>query len=86
LLFFYPIENKQSGFYVVLEFKAEHGVIAELEVEMVRDNERVLRFLTVLLDKYSIKYNNDKRAGLVGKNKKNVHPKVEAAPAEGASA
>ena len=82
----YPIENKQSGFYVVLEYQAEHDVVAEMEVEMVRDNERVLRFLTVLLDKYAIKYNNDKRAGLVGKNKKNVNSKSEAAPTEGASA
>jgi small subunit ribosomal protein S6 len=66
----YPIENKQSGYYVVLEYKAENNVVAEFEVELVRDNERVLRFLTVLLDKYALKYNDDKRAGLVGKNRK----------------
>jgi len=71
----YPIENKHSGFYVVLEFKAENTTVAELEVELIRDNQRVLRFLTVALDKYAIKYNEDKRAGLVGRNKKNVQSK-----------
>jgi len=71
----YPIENKHSGFYVVLEYKAENTTVAELEVELIRDNLRVLRFLTVALDKYSIKYNEDKRAGLVGRNKKNVQSK-----------
>jgi small subunit ribosomal protein S6 len=66
----YPIENKHSGYYAVLEYKADAKTISELEVEFVRDEEKVLRFLTVLLDKYAIKYNDDKRAGLVGKNKK----------------
>jgi small subunit ribosomal protein S6 len=72
----YPIENKHSGFYLVLEYKAEHKVVNELEVELVRDNDRVLRFQTVLLDKYAIKYNDDKRAGLVGRSKKVTAPKV----------
>ncbi len=65
----YAIDNKHSAFYSVLEYKAEHDVVAKLEVEFVRDNDRVLRFMTVLLDKYAIKYNEDKRAGLVGKKK-----------------
>ena len=38
---------------------------------MKRD-ERILRFLTVRLDKYGVKYNNDdKRNGKIGKRKRN---------------
>ena len=66
----YPIANKHSGYYFVMEYKATNELVGTLEVELVRDNEKVLRFLTVLLDKYALKYNEDKRAGLVGKSKK----------------
>ena len=36
-----------------------------------------MRFLSVKLDKYSLKYNDDKRAGLVGRNKKKQEPKKD---------
>ncbi len=76
----YPIANKHSGYYFVMEYKATNELVGTLEVELVRDNEKVLRFLTVLLDKYALKYNDDKRAGLVGKSKKvSSTKKVEAA-------
>ena len=42
----YPIQKKTSGFYQMVEFKAEPTVIAKLELQMRRD-ERVLRYLTV---------------------------------------
>ena len=42
----YPIEKKVSGFYQMVEFKAEPTVIAKFELQMRRD-ERVLRYLTV---------------------------------------
>jgi small subunit ribosomal protein S6 len=58
----YPIDNKHSGYYLVLEYKADNTIVSEFEVEMVRDNDRVLRFLTVLLDKYALQYNENKRA------------------------
>ena len=51
----YPIQKKSTGFYQLLEFKAEPSVIATLEVNFRRD-ERVLRFLTFKLDKYAIEY------------------------------
>ena len=75
----YPIANKHSAYYFVLEYKADNEMVANFEVELVRDNDRVLRFLTVLLDKYALKYNDDKRAGLVGKSKKVTSKKIEAA-------
>ena len=56
----YPIRKKTTGFYYLIEFKAEGSVIADLEVAYKRD-ERLLRFLTVSLDKYAIAYNEKKR-------------------------
>ena len=37
-----------------------------MELALRRD-ERIMRFLTVNLDKYGVKYNADKRAGKIGK-------------------
>ena len=51
----YPIEKKSTGFYQLIEFKAEPTVIQKLEVNYRRD-ERVLRFLTVKLVKYAAEY------------------------------
>ena len=51
----YPIEKKSTGFYQLIEFKAEPSVIQKLEVNYRRD-ERVLRYLTVKLDKYAAEY------------------------------
>ncbi|MBQ0016457.1 MAG: 30S ribosomal protein S6, partial [Bacteroidales bacterium] len=57
----YPIRKKNSGIYYLIEFKAEGKVINELEVAYKRD-ERLLRFLTVCLDKHAVAYNEKKRA------------------------
>jgi len=65
----YPIQKKTTGQYLVLEFKGEDEIIDPLEVKLKRDNG-ILRFLTVRMDKYHTKYNDDKRKGLVGRNKK----------------
>ena len=56
----YPIQKKSSGFYYVLEYKTEGDLIAKIEVQYKRD-ERILRFLTVKLDKHAIAYNEKKR-------------------------
>ena len=56
----YPIQKKSTGFYYLIEFKAEGSLIADLEVAYKRD-ERLLRFLTVALDKHAIAYNERKR-------------------------
>ena len=52
----YPIQKKSTGFYQLIEYKAEGNVIADVETELKRD-ERILRFLTVKLDKHAIAYN-----------------------------
>lgn len=57
----YPIQKKTTGFYYLIEFRAEGEVIAKLETAYKRD-ERLLRFLTVSLDKHAIAYNEKRRA------------------------
>ena len=65
----YPINKRSSGLYFTIQFSVPTGeVIEKLEVDY-RRNESVMRFLTVSLDKYGVKYNSDKRAGLIGKKK-----------------
>jgi small subunit ribosomal protein S6 len=67
----YPIQKKTTGFYHLLEFSGtSETLINELEITYKRD-ERVLRFLTVALDKHAIAY-SEKRKGKVaeGKTKK----------------
>ncbi len=56
----YPIQKKTSGFYHLIEFKAEGSLINDYEVAFKRD-ERILRFLTVSLDKHAVTYNEKKR-------------------------
>jgi small subunit ribosomal protein S6 len=56
----YPVQKKSTGFYHMFEFKVEGPVIRDYEVYFKRD-ERVLRFLTVKLDKHAIAYNEKKR-------------------------
>src|SRR5688572_17115917 len=58
----YPIQKKTTGFYHLMEFTGtSETLIGDLELVYRRD-ERVLRFLTVALDKHAIAY-NDKRKG-----------------------
>jgi len=57
----YPIQKKSTGFYYLLEYTAEGEMISNLELNLKRD-ERLLRFLTVKLDKHAVAYNEKKRA------------------------
>jgi small subunit ribosomal protein S6 len=66
----YPINKRNSGIYYTIEFEAETGVaIAPLELSLRRD-ERIMRFLTIALDKFGVKYNDDKRNGLIKKTQR----------------
>ena len=51
----YPIQKKSTGFYELIEFKAEPEVVAKLELGFRRD-ERVIRYLTVKMEKYAAEY------------------------------
>ena len=57
----YPIQKKSTGFYHLMEYRAEGTLISDMEVAFKRD-KRVMRFLTVKLDKHAIAYNEKKRA------------------------
>ncbi|HAG16189.1 MAG TPA: 30S ribosomal protein S6 [Bacteroidales bacterium] len=57
----YPIQKKSTGFYQLLEFRVSGDHIRNFEIAFKRD-ERILRFLTVALDKHAVAYNDKKRA------------------------
>lgn len=71
----YPIQQKTTGFYNLIEFKAEPSLIATLELEFRRD-ERIIRYLTTVLDKDSVEYNFKRRNGAFNKKEE---PKKETA-------
>ncbi len=62
----YQIDKKTSGFYNLLEFKAEPSVIKTLETGFRRD-EKVIRFITVKLEKYAAQYAEKRRNKLAKK-------------------
>ena len=57
----YPIQKKTTGFYHLIEFKAEPAFIAKLETQYRRD-ERIIRFLTFAMDKLAVAYAEKRRA------------------------
>jgi small subunit ribosomal protein S6 len=63
----YPIMKKSSGFYHLFEFKADGQFIKEFEIQLKRD-EKIIRFLTVSLDKYAIEYSKKRRESKKSKN------------------
>ena len=58
----YPIQKKTSGFYHLIEFKADTQFIDTLETQYRRD-ERIIRFLTFAMDKDAVAYAEKRRAG-----------------------
>jgi small subunit ribosomal protein S6 len=65
----YEIKKRHSGLYYCIEFSGENGTIIDKMELTLRRDDKILRFLTVALDKYGVKYNQDKRAGKIGKRK-----------------
>ena len=70
----YPIQHKSTGFYHLIEFTADPKTVSALEVEYRRD-EKVMRYLTVSLDKHAVAYNEKRKKGEF--NKKADSKKVE---------
>ena len=56
----YPIDKKSTGFYGMLEFRADPSTIKNYELQLRRD-ERVLRFITVKNEKYAAQYAEKRR-------------------------
>ncbi len=65
----YPIAKKANGFFHLTEYKSTGEFISKLELALKRD-ERVLRFLTVKLDRHAIAYSEKKRSGAFNKKPK----------------
>ncbi len=66
----YPINRRSSGVYFCTQFSCEGADwLTKFELNLKR-NEKIMRFLTVKLDKYGVKYNDDKRNGRIGKRTK----------------
>ena len=57
----YPIDKKTTGFYHLIEFKAEPEFIATFETQFKRD-ERIIRFQTVSMDKDAVAYAERRRS------------------------
>ena len=75
----YPIQHKTSGFYYLIEFKADPQFVATLETQYHRD-ERILRFLTVALDKHAIAYAEHRREKRAAKANEPAVPAEEVEP------
>jgi small subunit ribosomal protein S6 len=55
----YPIQKKTTGFYHMFDFEIDPEAIADFEIQLRRD-EKVIRFLTVKMDKYHTEYADKK--------------------------
>ena len=60
----YPIQKKKSGFYTLFQFTTENNeLINKFETEFRRD-EKIMRFLTVAMDKHAVSWAERRRAKL----------------------
>jgi small subunit ribosomal protein S6 len=66
----YPIQKKSTGYYFTLTYNhsGEGNIVDMLELAFRRD-ERVIRFLTTVLDKHSVTYNERRRNGEMNQQK-----------------
>ncbi|MCS7004837.1 MAG: 30S ribosomal protein S6 [Cytophagales bacterium] len=71
-----PIKGKSSGYYHLFEYKANPKTVLTFDVELRRD-ERIIRYLNVTLDKYGVKFNEDRRNGKFVKKEKVEKPIIE---------
>ena len=76
----YPIQHKTSGFYYLIEFKDDPEFVATLETQYHRD-ERIIRYLTVALDKNAVAYAEHRRQVRAAKAAAPAQAQEEAAPA-----
>ena len=71
----YDIKKRSNGVYYSVEYTAPNGAFLNAFELAMRRDERILRFLTIALDKYGVQYNADKRAGKIGKAKRKKQEK-----------
>ena len=75
----YPIQHKTTGFYYLIEFKADPQLVDTLETQYHRD-ERILRYLTVALDQHAVAYAEHRRQTRAAKAAAATAPQPEEAP------
>lgn len=56
----YPIQKKTTGFYHLIEFQGPGTIIGDLELVFKRD-EKIIRYLTVAMDKHAIAFSEKRR-------------------------
>ena len=59
----YVIQKKKTGFYYLIEFQADGKILNDFEVEFKRD-ERIIRWQTIRLDKFALKYAERRKSKL----------------------
>ena len=59
----YPIQHKKSGFYHLFEFTVDGDTINDYELAFRRD-ERIMRYLTVKMDKHAVAWAERRRIKL----------------------
>ncbi|SNR40421.1 MULTISPECIES: 30S ribosomal protein S6 [Hymenobacter] len=64
----YPIQKKNTGYYFLVEFTGSGNIVDTLEIAFRRD-ERVIRFLTTVLDKHAVAYGERRRKGEMNQQK-----------------
>ena len=70
----YPIQKKNTGYYFLVEFTGSGNIVDVLELAFRRD-ERIIRFLTTVLDKNAVAYAERRRNGEMNQQK-NKQPEV----------
>jgi len=65
----YEIDHKTTGFYFLLEYKGAPTIVNVLETEFRRD-EKIIRFLTTVQDKFAAEYATRRRKGQLGQKNK----------------
>lgn len=73
----YAIKKKNTGYYHLFQIDAPGEAIAQLETAYKRD-ERVLRYLTVHLDKYALEYAERRKGKLAAKKAERTQTAVTA--------
>ncbi len=59
----YPVQKKTTGIYWVLEYTAPSDFNEKFKIQLLRD-DKVMRHMFNVLDKYAVEYNYKKRNGI----------------------
>jgi small subunit ribosomal protein S6 len=71
----YPIQKKSTGYYHCIEFNGSGELITGMELALKRD-EKIMRFLTVKMDKHAVAWSIKRRKLAKEGKKKEVKEEV----------